>query len=44
MNVMVKHMVEIAGGIVIGSLAGDALNGLVKVTKKVVKKAKKKGA
>lgn len=43
MNVMVKHMVEIAGGLVIGSLASDALNKVGKVAKEAVKKAKKKG-
>lgn len=42
MNVMVKHIVEIAGGLVLGALASDGLNKAVEVSKKVVKKAKKK--
>lgn len=41
MNVMIKHIVEIAGGIVVGNLAGDALNKVVKVTKEKVKNSKK---
>lgn len=46
MNVMLKRMVEIAGGLVIGGLASDALNGVGKVAKKVINnvKNKKKGA
>ena len=42
MNVMVKHIVEIAGGLVLGALASDGLNKAIEVSKKVVKKAKKK--
>lgn len=42
MNVIVKHMVEIAGGLVIGSLASDAVNGVGKFVKKVVVKVKEK--
>lgn len=40
MNVMVKHMVEIAGGLVLGSLAGDAVNKVGKVAAKQIKKVK----
>lgn len=40
MNVMVKHMVEIAGGLVLGALASDGLNKAVDVSKKVVNKVK----
>lgn len=45
MNVIVKHMVEIAGGLVLGGLASDALNKAVEVSKKVAVKVaeKKKG-
>lgn len=41
MNAMVKHIVEIAGGIVVGSLASDALNKVVKVAAEKVKTSKK---
>lgn len=44
MNVMVKHIIEIAGGLVIGSLVNDGLDKLVEVSKKVVKESKKNGA
>lgn len=44
MNAMVKHMVEIAGGLVLGALASDAVNKVVEVSKKVVKQKVKKGA
>ena len=44
MKDVVKHAVGIAGGVVLGGLASNALNGLGKVVKKVVKNAKKKGA
>lgn len=46
MNVMVKHVIEIAGGLLVGGLMSDAVNAGVKKTQKVVKnlKAKKKGA
>ena len=46
---MVKHIVEIAGGLVLGGLASDAVNGVGKIVKRVVnnkkhlKKIKKKG-
>lgn len=45
MNVMVKHIVEIAGGLVLGSLASDAVNKVGKVAAKQIKKVKasKKG-
>lgn len=42
MNVMVKRIVEIAGGLVLGGLMSDGLNKLVDVSKKVVKKSKEK--
>lgn len=44
MKVNVKHMVEIAGGLVIGSLAAEAVNGVVKLAKKAVVTVKKKGS
>lgn len=40
MNVNVKHIVEIAGGLVIGSLASDAVTEVVKITKVMIKKHK----
>lgn len=42
MKVNVKHVVEVAGGLVIGTLAADALNGVVKFAKKKVKDVKLK--
>lgn len=33
---MVKHIVEIAGGLVLGGLASDGLDKAIKVSKKVV--------
>lgn len=42
MNVMIKHMVEIAGGLVVGSLASDGLNKAIKIVAKKVKDSKKK--
>lgn len=44
MKVNVKHIIEIAGGLVVGALMSDALNGAINVSKKVVKNIKKKGA
>ena len=44
MNAIVKHVVEIAGGILIGSLASDAVNSAVKLAKETVVKVKNKGA
>lgn len=44
MNVIVKCVVEIAGGVVIGCLVSDAVNGAIKLTKDKVVKIKKKGA
>lgn len=38
MKVITKHMVEIAGGLVIGGLASDAVNTIIKVVKDQVKK------
>lgn len=42
MRVNMKHVVEIAGGLVIGSLASDAVNGIGKLVKKSVVKVKTK--
>ena len=42
MNVMVKHIVEIAGGLVLGALTSDALNKAIEVSKKAVENHKKK--
>lgn len=44
MKVNVKHIIEIAGGLVVGGLMSDAVNGVVNVSKKVVKNLKKKGS
>ena len=44
MRVNMKHVVEIAGGLVLGALANEAVNGIGKLAKKVVEKVKKKGA
>lgn len=41
MNVIVKHIIEIAGGLVLGGLMSDGVDKVVEVSKKVVKKAKK---
>ena len=45
MNVMVKHIIEIAGGLLVGGLMSDAVDKAVDVSKKVVNnyKTKKKG-
>lgn len=42
MNVIVRHIVEIAGGLVLGALASDAVNGVGKLAKKGVVKAQAK--
>ena len=42
MNVMVKHIIEIAGGLVLGGLMSDGVDKVIKVSKKVVENAKKK--
>lgn len=42
MKVNMKHVVEIAGGLVLGSLAADAVNGVGKLAKAVVVKIKDK--
>lgn len=42
MNVVVRRMVEIAGGLVLGNLMYDGTNKVIKVSKKVVKNMKKK--
>ena len=44
MKVNVKHIVEIAGGLIIGGLLSDTVNVVVDVAKKQVKKAQKKEA
>lgn len=44
MKVNLIHIVEIAGGLVIGSLMSDAVNGIVNISKKAVDNIKKKGA
>lgn len=41
MNVIVKHIIEIAGGLVVGGLMSDAVNKAVDVSKKAVKNHKK---
>lgn len=41
MNAIVKHMIEIAGGLAIGSLAYDAVDKVIKVTVEKVKNSKK---
>ena len=42
MKVNMRHVVEIAGGLVLGALASDAVNGIGKLAKKVVVKVKEK--
>lgn len=43
MNVLiVKHIVEIAGGLVLGGLASDAVNGVGKLAKKGIVKVQAK--
>lgn len=42
MNVNVKHVVEIAGGLFIGALASDAVTEVVKITKVMMAKHKEK--
>ena len=42
MNVVVRRMVEIAGGLVLDNLMYDGTNKVIKVSKKVVKNMKKK--
>ena len=44
MKVNVKHIVEIAGGLIIGGLLSDAVNAVIDVAKKQVKKAQNKEA
>ena len=41
MNVILKHIVEIAGGLVLGGLTSDAVNKVVDVAKKKVANSKK---
>lgn len=42
MNIVVRRMIEIAGGLVLGGLMSDALDKAAEASKKVVKKVKKK--
>lgn len=42
MKVDMKHVVEIAGGLAIGMLASDAVNGVAKLAKKAVVKVREK--
>lgn len=42
MNVIVKHIVEIAGGLVLGGLMSDGVNKAIDISKKAVKSIKKK--
>lgn len=42
MNAIVKHIVEIAGGVAIGLLASDAVDKVVETTKKKVVELKAK--
>lgn len=42
MKAIVKHVVEIAGGLVIGGLMSEGIDKAIEVSKKVVKNAKKK--
>ena len=41
MNAVIKHVIEIAGGLVIGGLASDAVNGVIKIAKEKGSKVKK---
>lgn len=41
MNVVLRHVIEIAGGLVLGGLMSDGVNKTVEVSKKVVKKVVK---
>ena len=41
MNVILKHVIEIAGGLVVGSLASDGVNKVIKVVAEKVKNSKK---
>lgn len=42
MRINMKHIVEIAGGLVLGGLASEALRGVANTTKNTVKKIKSK--
>lgn len=42
MKVSVKHIIEIAGGLVVGGLMSDAVDKAIEVSKKVVINLKKK--
>lgn len=41
MKVVAKHIIEIAGGLVVGKVMSDALDKMIDVSKKVVKDIKK---
>lgn len=41
MNVVLKHIVEIAGGLVLGGLMSDGVDKAIEVSKKAVKNIKK---
>ena len=41
MKIVAKHIVEIAGGLVLGGLMSDVVDKAIEVSKKAVKKAKK---
>ncbi len=41
MNVMLKHIIEIAGGLVVGGLMSDAVDKVVEASKKVIENRKK---
>lgn len=43
MNANVKHMIEIAGGIIIGVLASDAVDKVIDATKTAIVNHKNKG-
>lgn len=42
MNIIVKHIIEIAGGLVVGGLVSDAVDKVIEVSKKAVENHKKK--
>lgn len=44
MKVSVKHIIEIAGGLVVGGLMSDVVDEIIKVSKKAVKNLSKKEA
>lgn len=42
MKTGMKHVIEIAGGLILGGLMSDGLNKLVDISKKVVEQVKEK--